>query len=195
MDILEKLFGGAAKVRMMRLFLFNPDGIFPVPKIAKRIKAKQGDVRKELTVFEKIGFVKKRATTYGKRKTHGYILDPSFPYLDMLDRFLTSARPLTDKEMVRKLSRSGKIKMVVLSGVFLKDPDSRVDMLVVGDQLKPKALQNAISAIEADMGRELNFAAFETTDFKYRRSVFDKLVRDVFDYPHIIIHDKISSSS
>ncbi|PIR38812.1 MAG: hypothetical protein COV34_00635 [Candidatus Zambryskibacteria bacterium CG10_big_fil_rev_8_21_14_0_10_42_12] len=194
MDILEKLFGGVAKVRMMRLFLFNPDTAFPMPKIAKRIKAKQGDVRKELTVLEKIGLVKRKATTYGRRKMQGYVLDPSFPYLEMLDKFLTSARPLTDKEMIRKLSRCGKIKMVVLAGIFLKDPDSRADMLVVGDQLKPKALQNAISAIEADMGRELNFAAFETPDFKYRMSVCDKLVRDIFDYPHITIHDKISVS-
>lgn len=195
MDILDKLFGGTAKVRMIRLFLFNSEIIFPIPRIAKRIKAKQSDVRKELTVFEKIGLVKRRATTYGKRKTHGYVLDPTFPYLEMLDKFLTAARPLTDKDMVRRLSRAGKIKLVILAGVFLKDPDSRVDMLVVGDNLKPKALQNAVSAIEADMGKELNFAAFETSDFKYRKSVFDKLVRDVFDYPHITIHDKLSLDS
>lgn len=194
MDILEKLFGGTAKVRMMRLFLFNPEVIFPIPKIAKRIKAKQGDVRKELTVFEKIGLVKKRATTYGKRKTQGYILDASFPYLDMLDKFLISARPFTDKEMIRKFSRTGKIKLIVLAGVFLKDHDSRIDILIVGDQLKVKSLQNVILSIEADMGKELNFATFETQDFKYRMSVFDKLVRDVFDYPHIVIHDKISDA-
>lgn len=194
MDILEKIFGGVAKVRMMRLFLFNPEHVFSAPDIAKRIKVKQTDVRKEINVLEKVGFIKRRVTTYRKRRTPGFMLDINFQYYKELDQFLTAARPLSNVEIVRKLSKAGRIKMVVLAGIFLKDGESRVDMLIVGENIRPKALQNAVAAIEADIGKELVFAAFETSDFKYRMGVCDKLVRDVFDYPHITIHDKISVS-
>lgn len=192
MEILDKLFGGIAKVRALRLLLLNSEEVFSVAEIASRTQTKQKDVRREASMFEKIGLVKKRATTYNRRKTQGYIIDPSFPYLEELTEFITRARPMSDKEMVRKISRAGRIKMIVLSGIFLKkDEGSRVDLLIVGDALRSKPLMNAISAIEADVGKELRYASFETTDFKYRRSIYDKLIRDIFDYPHIVIHNKM----
>lgn len=195
MDILEKLFGGVAKIRMLRLFLLNPEYVFPAPLIAKRVKARAGDVRKELSLFEKIGLVKRRSTTYEKRKSVGYVLDQTFPYLRELSTFLVSARPMTDKELSARFARAGRIKLIVLAGMFLKhDEESRVDILIVGDDLRPKALQHAVASIEADMGREVLFAAFETPDFKYRMGICDKLVRDIFEFPHIVVQDKLSVS-
>lgn len=192
MDILDKLFGGIAKVRALRLFLFNPETIFSIAEVAKRTQTKQKDIRKEVLMFEKISLVKKRVTTYGKRKVQGYVIDPNFIYLKQLTEFIASARSMSDKEMVSKISRAGRIKLIVLSGAFLnKGEDSRLDLLIVGDNLRPKALLNAVATIEADMGKELVFASFETSDFKYRMSVYDKLVRDIFDYPHMVIHEKI----
>lgn len=192
MDILDKLLGGIVKVRALRLFLLNPTDIFGVAEVANRIQAKQKDVRKEISLFEKIGLVKKRMTTYEKKKVSGYVIDPAFEYLKQLTTFITQARSMSDKEMVRKLARAGKIKMVVLSGLFLdKDENSRLDLLIVGEGLRPKALTNAVATIEADVGRELTYASFEIADFKYRMSVYDKLVRDTFDYPHIVIYDRL----
>jgi hypothetical protein len=34
------------------------------------------------------------------------------------------------------------------------------------------------------LGKELAYAVFDTNDFKYRVSMYDKLLRDMFDYPH-----------
>jgi len=37
----------------------------------------------------------------------------------------------------------------------------------------------------------VRYAAFPSDEFQYRLDVYDKLIRDVFDYPHRIIVDRI----
>ena len=49
----------------------------------------------------------------------------------------------------------------------------------------------SVRKLEAELGRELRFAAFTTEDFKYRVGVYDRLVRDVLDFPNRILLDKI----
>lgn len=83
------------------------------------------------------------------------------------------------------------MKLILTAGVFQHDPESRVDILVVGDNIKQGMLVSAISALEAELGKELRYAAFETADFKYRLGVYDKLVRDILDYPHQKILNKL----
>ena len=118
-------------------------------------------------------------------------MNSSYIYLPAIDSFLVDATPLTDKEIIKKVSRAGSIKLVLISGVFIHDKDSRVDILVVGDNLKDGRLASAIASIEAELGREVRYSAFETDDFKYRMGVYDKLIRDILDYPHKLILDKI----
>ncbi len=49
----------------------------------------------------------------------------------------------------------------------------------------------AIRALEAEIGIEIRYATFISADLLYRVGMHDKLTRDVFDYPHQILIDKI----
>ncbi len=80
---------------------------------------------------------------------------------------------------------------MVISGVFLNDSDARVDILVVGDKVKKNVLEKILVEVEADLGREIKYAVMDSGDFEYRLSIGDKLVRDIFDYRHEIIFNKI----
>ena len=64
-------------------------------------------------------------------------------------------------------------------------------LLVVGDGIKHGKLENVIHTLEAEIGRELRYTVFDTPDFHYRLSIYDKLVRDILDYPHIKVVDKL----
>ena len=64
-------------------------------------------------------------------------------------------------------------------------------MLVVGDRLKQAKLLSMMLSIEAELGKELRYAAFETTDFQYRLSIYDKLIRDILDCRHEKILNKL----
>jgi hypothetical protein len=45
--------------------------------------------------------------------------------------------------------------------------------------------------MEADIGKELSYAVCDTADFVYRLNAYDKFIRDVLDYPHETIVDKL----
>ncbi len=180
---ISHIFGGDGKVKIMRLFIFNPALSFGAVEVAKRAKEPAKKARKELRSLTKAGLLRSR------RK--GFSLNGDYPYLRALESFLIDATPITDKEIVRKLSRVGNIKLILTSGVFVHDPESRVDILVVGDHLKKGMLISAITALEAELGKELRYAAFETADFRYRMGIYDKLVRDILDFPHKKLVNKL----
>src|SRR3989344_3439316 len=203
MEILGKLFGTPEKVKIMRLFLFNQEQPFDLVGVASKTKSVVREVRREISELEKIGLVKKRIffkdvkkeigkrSEIVKKKTSGWILNNTFPYLAELQGLLINAQLIRHGDILKRLSRVGKLKAVIVAGVFIQDLDSRVDILIVGDNLRKFALDSAIKTIESEIGRELNYTAFETQDFLYRLGVCDKLIRDILDYKHEKILDKI----
>ncbi|MEX0919471.1 MAG: hypothetical protein WDZ64_01825 [Parcubacteria group bacterium] len=183
MKSVSHIFGGEAKVKIMRLFIFNPGQSFIASQVSRRAKVRSSTTRRELAILTKAGLV--------KRRTKGFMLDSSYPYLSAVANFLIDATPITHKEIIKKVSRAGTIKLVLVSGVFIHDRDSRLDILIVGDHLSQAKLHSAISSIEAELGKELRYAAFETADFRYRVNVYDKLVRDILDDKHEKIMNKL----
>jgi len=119
------------------------------------------------------------------------MLDASFQLLHELRDLILTVAPLSKQELANRLRHVGRVKLAVLSGIFLKRNDSRIDMLIVGDNLKKGQLDLTLRSIESEVGKELSYAILETSDFKYRMGMNDKFVRDVFDYPHEVIIDKI----
>ncbi len=83
------------------------------------------------------------------------------------------------------------MKLVIISGIFIQNPESRIDLLVVGDHLKKGVIDSAIKTIESEIGSEIRYAVFETADFMYRYGLYDKLVRDILDFPHEKISNKL----
>ncbi len=201
-----QIFGGEAKVKMMRLFIFNPSQSFDIPTVITRTKELPRHVRRELTSLIKSGLVRRRGAQKrikGAKKKRGVVKAPSkrtvqftlntdYQYLEPLADFLIDAAPISEKEIIKKLSRTGaSIKLILLAGIFTHDAESRVDLLIVGDHIKKGSLLTAISQIEAELGKEIRYAAFETVDFKYRLSVYDKLIRDILDFPHQKVVNKL----
>jgi hypothetical protein len=137
-----------------------------------------------------MGLVK--AKTFKGKK--GFMLQETFPYLSGLRTFLLTIDPLTPKEITRKLTRLGSIKLILIAGLFIQEfEESRVDLLVVGDNVKKSSLENTIKTIEADIGKEVRYAYFTTDDFRYRLSMCDKLTRDILDYPHKMVLNKLGN--
>lgn len=207
METLAMLLGGIARVKVMRLFLFNQDGTFTVDDLVERLKIKAREAKEEVGHLEKAGLVikkniikivekkKGKKIVEIKKKDMGWHLNRSFSYLTTLKNLLIGTELFSKEEIIKKLSTSGKLKLVITSGVFIQDYTSRVDLFVVGDHLKKNTLEKVVRNMEAEIGRELAYAYFESSDFKYRLDVCDKLVYDVLDYPHETILDKIGEQN
>lgn len=204
METLSKLFSGEERVKAMRLFLFNPDELFSLDQIVDKAKISSKMAKKETDVLQKAGMIKaKKAVHLLKTKKRGRIievkkkvtcwhLDPGFEYLLPMQNLLINTRPLRKEEILKRLSSVGKLKMVIVSGVFIQNPDSRVDLLIVGDNLRRGSIDRIVKNMEAEIGKELVFASFETADFHYRLGMYDKLIRDILDYPHQKLLDKLN---
>ncbi len=189
MDILEKIFGGAARVKLMRLFLFNPNSSFTADEISSRTKTEISRVRREANFLIKVGMVKKKNNSSNRGV---WYLNERFPYLAEFQRLLLQTSLITPQTILKKLSKIGRLKLVILSGLFKEQWESRLDMLVVVDNGKKSTIESIMSTIEAEVGREIQYAVLDTNDFKYRLGVGDRLVRDVLDYPHEIALDKLA---
>ncbi|KND46809.1 MAG: hypothetical protein AB199_00010 [Parcubacteria bacterium C7867-004] len=187
MDPLSKLFGSPARLKLLRLFLFNDDMAFTSADAAFRTRTAKEAARKELVVLVASGIVRKKA---GKGPVM-YQADRKFGHYDALKVFMRTTTDLSDSYIVSTLKRAGSMRLIALSGLFTGALESKVDLLIVGDKVEEKPLALAIRTLEAELGRELRFASFSTEQFRYRLGVYDRLLRDVFDFPNRTIVDKL----
>lgn len=186
MEALGKLFGSPARLKLLRLFYFNDDSAFSAKEAAARANVSKAAARKEILILFGAGIIRKHS---GKR-TPLYVANRRFVHFGALQAFLRNTTDISDTRIVSKLKRAGNLRLVTLSGVFTGAIEPKVDMLVVGDRLDERALSSVVHALEAELGRELRYASFSSQDFKYRVGVYDRLVRDVFDYSHRTILEK-----
>ncbi len=120
-----------------------------------------------------------------------YQLNQKWPYLAELKNLVLKIAPPAFPKIERRLTRLGKIKLAVVTGVFLDIPNTRVDLMVVGDDMDFRKLGDFIKGLESDMGTELRYVILGTAEFKYRCDMFDRFVHDILEYPHRKVIDKI----
>ncbi len=190
------LFDTQARVRLLRLFLFNPSLVLSMNELLRRAKLSQRAARTELNKLERSGIIKRKTTTEefkGKqRKVLGYSLDTNTPIAQALQTFLFETAPINGKTVQRHLRDVGKVQLLVVAGVFLREFEHRLDVLVAVEKLNSAKVETAIRNLEAELGVEIRFGAFSTEDLLYRIGMHDKLIRDVFDFPHQLVVDKIN---
>lgn len=182
MEILGKILGNDARVRIMRLFLLNRSKSFAAKDVAKRSRVTPGAARRELRLLSAVGFIKKRSSAVPE-----WSFNSPFQYGEEFKNLLVTSEMLSKEAILEKFKGVGKIKLLLISGIFVKSDDSRVDLLIVGDNMKRGSIERGIQKLEAEIGTELTYAIFNTKEFLYRLDMYDKLVRDIIDYPHEIL--------
>jgi len=203
-DFLGNLLGSPARAKIVRLFVFNQEICYTNDEIARKAQVTKTAVQKELKFLEKAGLIKKdqctqevaqgrgKNKTIKKKKVLGWRVEERSQYLPALLVFLRSVAPMPKDDIAGKLQSIGRVQLIVLSGRLCEDDNSRIDLLVAGDGIDDRKLQASLRGIEADLGTEVRYAIFPTEEIKYRLNVYDKLVRDVFDYPHEVLLDKLN---
>lgn len=192
MEILGKLFGSPARVKIMRLFLLNANEGFDASDISQKAKVGKDQVRKELNLLSSIHFIKPKSfikdiqlkDKVKRQKVKGWFLNSSFPRIELIKVLLVGSDLMNNEEIGNRFKKAGKVKLLTVAGIFIQDRNSRLDLMIVGDSLKRGMVDTIIKDIEAEIGKELIYAIFETKEFMYRLSMYDKLIDDVLSYPH-----------
>jgi hypothetical protein len=203
MELLAKLLGGNERVKIMRFFLHHDDIIASLHTISEKTKSKSAIIRKELTALVSIGFIeKKRARmvvekTVGKKTTskieevNGYKLNTSFPHNHALKELLFDFQSLDKRELAARFKAIGRIKLFVVSGVFIGDSKSRVDLLIVGESINKTKAEKVLELLSAEIGREVIYSVMDVEEYEYRYKMYDKFVRDISEMPHEKVVDKM----
>jgi hypothetical protein len=203
--VLEKLFGSSSRIKIIRLFFLNPEILFNPREISRRTKVALPAVRREILLLKNIGFIKQKEEKIDeiiklkkgkiknkKKKIQGLKLNTFFPFLHPLKNLVINTAPIDKEKLIKILSSIGRMKLIILSGIFIQSDNSNADVFLVGDSIRRGALERVLKNIEAQIGKELVYAVFSTKEFLYRFGMYDRFVRDVLDYPHEKIVNKLN---
>ncbi len=186
-EILEQLFDSLVKVRLLKLFLRNPDDAFGLSEIAKKIKNDSSVCKRQINKLESISFINSKI----KNKKKKYFVNRHFDFYNELRTLVLKSSPASKKKILKRLKGLGKINLAILSGIFVDAENTRVDLLVVGDSIKQKKLFVFLKDLEAEIGKEIDYVILSTQDFKYRYDMFDRFIRDVLEKPHEKLINKL----
>lgn len=187
-EILNKLFSSPHRVKILRFFFSNPEGLFSVKELSQRVKVNASVLRREILILSKIGFVKSAK----KDKNEKWSSNHLFLFFKPLKNLILSAFPVSKSGLLEKLKRVGRLKIIILSGILIKEEnDSKTDILIVGDNLNKNSISRVLKGVEAEMGKEISYVIMNVGEFVYRRDIRDKFVREILESPHEVILDKL----
>ena len=196
-DPLSILFGSTARVKLLRFFLFNPSKEYTFDEISRKAKLVRRTARTEISALERAEVISKR-TLYvpidgktKKMKVLGYALNKDFEELQALQTFLFETAPIDGKNLLQHLRKAGTLDFVAVAGVFVREFEQQLDVLVAMKKIALPKIETAIRALEAEIGIEIRFAVMTSDNLLYRVGMNDKLTRDLFDYKHQILVDRI----
>lgn len=204
--MLEKLFGSKTRVKILKLFLINPWEKYYIRQLARDLKLQLNSVRRELENLENFGILTSDAKDFndqaasedkaepaaGQEKKY-YRANPNFVLFDEIKALIIKAQILYEKDFVKKLQAIGKIKLLVLTGLFVNNPNTLIDILLVGKVNKPK-LVKLIKELEVELGKEINFTIFNPQEFKYRRDITDIFLYGILEGRKLIVIDELGLS-
>lgn len=194
MEHLGKLLGSPAKVKLLRLFSFNPETVYDRETVVKFCRITPDTASRELAALARASVVNrktfyKEVTRPGskklkKRKTIGWVANQKYPYFKELGRFMRSTLSISDVDIRKRFRGVGPIRLLVLSGFLAGNKEGTLDILIVGENLKEQLIKNIIQSLEGECGQEIRYMILPTEDYKYRRRVRDVLIRNVMDFSH-----------
>ena len=199
--VLNKLFGSQPVVKLLKVLFRNPDFAFSEEEIEGHTKLKKRIIEKNIKNFLSIGMLERKIRIdvvqdrYGKRKTQKvkvYSANPTFELYHELRGLMMKLASSSNKKLVTDIQKLGRVKLAVASGFFINNPLSRIDLLIVGDNLDRKKLSGFLSRLELETGKTISYSVMNSDEFQYRMNMFDRFLRDILEFPHQKIINKVN---
>ncbi|USN52203.1 MAG: hypothetical protein H6759_04180 [Candidatus Nomurabacteria bacterium] len=181
--MLEHLFGSRTRVKLLSLFLRNPDEAIFVRELTRRISTQINAVRREIKNLVDIGLIEEiideEKPVKGKKvsatKKKYYRVNPNFTLLDELTALILRAQVMMGGRLDKSILELGDIRHLSLHGAFLgKQGSAPVDLFVVADRLPMTKLKALVVDAEKQLGFEINFTVMTNEEYRYRKDMTDR---------------------
>jgi len=205
--MLGKLFGSNARVKILKIFLLHPDQKYYIRQLSRDLKLQVNSVRRELENLELFGLLVSNTGSQeepqeqvdslkkakGGQEKKYFQAHKDFVLFEEIKALIVKAQVLYERDFIDKLKKIGSIKLFVLSGIFVNNKDSAVDLLIVGRFNKDR-FNKLVKNLESDLGKEIKYTLMDTKEFKYRKDVTDIFLYDVLEGKNIVVVDEIGLS-
>lgn len=181
-NILEKLFGSKTRVKILSLFVKNPNNDFFIREITRKLKERINSIRRELTNLEKMKILK--STKKDKKKY--YSINEDCNIIDELSALIIKSSIVSKQKVVQEIKRLGNVQLAALSGIFTRS-DSKVDLLIVSDKVDKKKLTKIIDDLEKEQGQEINYTVMSKMELEHRQHIKDQFLSSILDGKHKIL--------
>ena len=202
--MLEQLFGSKTRVKLLQLFLNNPHQPYYLRELARLLNTQLNSIRREVENLEKLEIIKSAdplmmqvekdkedKSEKNKKSSRKYFLTNSdFVLYPELQSLFLKAHLILEKSLVAAIERSAKVKLFILTGVFVGNDESVTDMLLVGS-IKKKRLSKLIRKFERELNHAINYTSMTEQEFIYRRDITDRFLYDILEGKKIVIINKL----
>lgn len=188
--MIDALFGSKTRVKLLHLFLNNPNRAFYVREITRKIDEQINSVRRELANMLSIGIIQSDSSNnrlyYEVNQAYTHYEPLKAIFGDSSATSVTTESPTSD--WPKRLKQLGDVRLALLSGSLVRGSNTDLDILLVGSLNKTQA-KKFIKEMEDEEGRSLNYTIMTYEDFYYRLSIKDRFVTDVINGKLTLLQD------
>ncbi len=182
--MLKDIMVSKVRVKLLQTFLYQPDEIFYVRQLVRKVGEEINAVRRELSRMERANMIKKEPR--GNRLYYSFNRD--YPLYENLLSMVHKTVGLGNA-IIKNKAKLGKVKLVMFSGRFarrLPTEEGGVDLLVVGD-INMQPLAKLVRAEEAKLEREINYTVMTRDEFNFRKKRRDPFLQGILLESRIMI--------
>ncbi|MFC1721881.1 transcriptional regulator [Patescibacteria group bacterium] len=188
--MLGPLFSSKVRLKLLSLFLLNPDKAFYVRELTRRLDERINSVRRELDNLRKMGLL----VSHTENRRKYYMVDRKFELYEELRALMLKAGVTPQEKAARQLQALRGVQLAVLSGVFTQQNVPKTDLLVVGNPPKPK-LRAAVSELEKGVGKPVRYAVIDKDEYDYRTDMRDQFLHDILSNENIKVVNRIQAKA
>lgn len=190
--MIDALFGSKTRVKLLHLFLNNPNRAFYVREITRKIDEQINSVRRELANMLSIGIISSENSSNNRLY---YEVNQTYTHYKPLHEIFAdsalkskAAAAVEVNDWQKRLKPLGDVRIALFSGGLVRGSGSDVDVLLVGS-LNKTQLKKFIKELEEEEGRTLNYTTMSYEDFYYRLSIKDRFVMTIINNKCTLLAD------
>lgn len=170
---------------MLAFLLVAPLRSFSARELGVRLHTTTAKANYAAGVLERNHYLK----SFSKNKTKFFLLNTRHPQVQSLREACLAEQGVWADELFISLKKLGQLSGIFLSGLFVGRPELPVDVLMVGRVSNGKLVE-FLKVTQKLTGSDLNYSVMSREEFEIRRDTFDRFIKDIFDYPHVVLLDK-----
>lgn len=188
-EIFSQLFDSRVRARLVKFFMLNDKTSHSLKEIVQKNQLPSRRVIRELARFERMRMIVSRS----KKGQRFFETNSDFIFYPELKSLVVKSNTLPECRSLHKIKHLGKVRLALMSGVFLNHHKGRADLLIVGDELSRAKLKHLLESLEAEVGKEINYSIMNSDEFKYRTDMLDKFIMEFLEGPYEEIICKIGN--